>query len=304
MGGRAGGLLVLDEVQKIRDWSDVVKQLWDEDTRGRHSPAGHAPRLGAAARATGAVRQPGRPLRDRPGHALDVRRDARRLRLGPRHLSLLRRLSGRRAAHQEPRPMGGVHPRLDRRDEPLARHPPPQPGREARAPAPAVPPRLLVLGPGAELHEDARHADRCGQHRHPRPLPRAPRRSGDGRPASASTRARRSGAVRSSPKLLALNTALDDARRRGSGSTARRPIPSGWARLVQTAVGAHLWAHADPDELGWWREGNNEVDWVVRPGQAHALARRADGHRRSGPATRAARAGRSRSRRPIVARAR
>ena len=31
-GGRAGGLLVLDEVQKIRDWSDVVKQLWDEDT--------------------------------------------------------------------------------------------------------------------------------------------------------------------------------------------------------------------------------------------------------------------------------
>jgi uncharacterized protein len=36
---------------------------------------------------------------------------------------------------------------------------------------------------------------------------------------------------------------------------------------VETAVGAHLWAHADPDELGWWREGNNEVDWVVRPGR-------------------------------------
>src|SRR3989337_2466866 len=33
MGGRAGGLLVLDEVQKVRDWSDVVKQLWDEDTQ-------------------------------------------------------------------------------------------------------------------------------------------------------------------------------------------------------------------------------------------------------------------------------
>ena len=32
MGGRAGGLLVLDEVQKVRGWSDVVKQLWDEDT--------------------------------------------------------------------------------------------------------------------------------------------------------------------------------------------------------------------------------------------------------------------------------
>ena len=31
-GGRAGGVLVLDEVQKIRQWSDVVKQLWDEDS--------------------------------------------------------------------------------------------------------------------------------------------------------------------------------------------------------------------------------------------------------------------------------
>ena len=40
-----------------------------------------------------------------------------------------------------------------------------------------------------------------------------------------------------------------------------------WSRLVETAVGAHLWAHADPDEIGWWREANNEVDWVVRPGK-------------------------------------
>jgi hypothetical protein len=40
-----------------------------------------------------------------------------------------------------------------------------------------------------------------------------------------------------------------------------------WSRLVQTAVGAHLWAHADPDEIGYWREGNHDVDWVVRPGK-------------------------------------
>lgn len=31
--GEAGGLLVLDEVQKIPHWSEVVKELWDEDTR-------------------------------------------------------------------------------------------------------------------------------------------------------------------------------------------------------------------------------------------------------------------------------
>ena len=31
--GEAGAVLVLDEVQKIPDWSETVKRLWDEDTR-------------------------------------------------------------------------------------------------------------------------------------------------------------------------------------------------------------------------------------------------------------------------------
>jgi predicted AAA+ superfamily ATPase len=31
--GRAGAVLVLDEIQKIPRWSDTVKRLWDEDTR-------------------------------------------------------------------------------------------------------------------------------------------------------------------------------------------------------------------------------------------------------------------------------
>jgi len=33
--GRTGAVLVLDEIQKIARWSDVVKRLWDEDTRAR-----------------------------------------------------------------------------------------------------------------------------------------------------------------------------------------------------------------------------------------------------------------------------
>ena len=33
--GRQGALLALDEVQKIRGWSEAVKRLWDEDTRAR-----------------------------------------------------------------------------------------------------------------------------------------------------------------------------------------------------------------------------------------------------------------------------
>ncbi|MDQ1350809.1 MAG: uncharacterized protein QG657_1111 [Acidobacteriota bacterium] len=27
-------ILVLDEIQKIKDWAEIVKKLWDEDTRG------------------------------------------------------------------------------------------------------------------------------------------------------------------------------------------------------------------------------------------------------------------------------
>ena len=33
--GRRGAVLVLDEIQKIRGWSESVKRLWDEDTRNR-----------------------------------------------------------------------------------------------------------------------------------------------------------------------------------------------------------------------------------------------------------------------------
>jgi hypothetical protein len=33
--GRAGAVLVLDEIQKVQGWSESVKRLWDEDTRAR-----------------------------------------------------------------------------------------------------------------------------------------------------------------------------------------------------------------------------------------------------------------------------
>jgi uncharacterized protein len=36
-GGKAGGVLVLDEIQKIPGWSETVKRLWDEDTRKRQA---------------------------------------------------------------------------------------------------------------------------------------------------------------------------------------------------------------------------------------------------------------------------
>lgn len=34
-GGKRGAVLVLDEIQKIRGWSETVKRHWDEDTRAR-----------------------------------------------------------------------------------------------------------------------------------------------------------------------------------------------------------------------------------------------------------------------------
>jgi uncharacterized protein len=70
----------------------------------------------------------------------------------------------------------------------------------------------------------------------------------------------------SSPKLLALNTALVSAMSRATLARTRADAMA-WDRLALTAVGAHLWAHADPEDLGWWRDGNDEVDWVVRPGK-------------------------------------
>ncbi len=32
---KGGALLVLDEVQKVTGWSEVVKRLWDADTRDK-----------------------------------------------------------------------------------------------------------------------------------------------------------------------------------------------------------------------------------------------------------------------------
>jgi len=69
----------------------------------------------------------------------------------------------------------------------------------------------------------------------------------------------------SSPKLLVLNTALITAT---SGLPFReaRATPEVWGRLVESAVGAHL-VNAGL-EVSWWRERNREVDFVVRRGRS------------------------------------
>ncbi len=71
---------------------------------------------------------------------------------------------------------------------------------------------------------------------------------------------------RSTPKLLALDTALVTAIGGRSFAEARED-PEQWGRLVETAVGAHLIATRDPRaEILYWRDRDREVDFVVQRG--------------------------------------
>jgi predicted AAA+ superfamily ATPase len=81
----------------------------------------------------------------------------------------------------------------------------------------------------------------------------------------------------SSPKLLALNNALITALR---PDDAEEPEVRG--RLVETAVGAHLLrgAQASGFEVSWWREANREVDFVMRKGRKLVAIEVKSGRRR------------------------
>ena len=70
----------------------------------------------------------------------------------------------------------------------------------------------------------------------------------------------------SSPKLNVLNTALMTA---GSGYSfiEAQADRSFWGRIVESAVGAHLFNTATSDiRLHYWREGSLEVDFVLQRG--------------------------------------
>ncbi len=71
----------------------------------------------------------------------------------------------------------------------------------------------------------------------------------------------------SSPKLLALNTALITAQAGVLYPEVRRDA-SLWGRLVESAVGAHLanGATVEGYSLYYWRERNQEVDFILKSG--------------------------------------
>ncbi len=77
----------------------------------------------------------------------------------------------------------------------------------------------------------------------------------------------------SSPKLIFWNNALVSALGMASFDQARKDS-AWWGRLVENAVGAHLLNHLQGlrYQVCYWRKGNLEVDFVIRtPGDLFAL---------------------------------
>lgn len=265
LGGRAGGLLVLDEVQKIRDWSDVVKQLWDED-----SASGTPLRvmlLGSS------------PLLVRKGLSDSLAGRFEVIRVTHWSFSEMRtafgwdldtylfyggypgaaRLIRGHDRWEEYILDAIVETNLSRDILLLNRVEKPALLRQLFRLACSHSGRVLSYTKMLGSLTDAGNTVTLAHYLEL--LGGAGMVTGVGKYSGSVVRRRAS-----SPKLLALNTALVTATARTTLARARADHEA-WARLVRTAVGAHLWAHADPDELGYWREGNNEVDWVVRPGK-------------------------------------
>jgi uncharacterized protein len=81
------------------------------------------------------------------------------------------------------------------------------------------------------------------------------------------------------PKLNVHNTALFSAQSRYNFEQARQDRTH-WGRLVESTVGAHLLNTLDDDmRLHYWREGNDEVDFVVVRGKQLAAIEVKSGRR-------------------------
>ena len=77
----------------------------------------------------------------------------------------------------------------------------------------------------------------------------------------------------SSPKFMVYNTALLSALH-GKGFDAERESPERWGRWVESAVGAYLLNQAEiyGYNVYYWRENNDEVDFVIQRGLDEVVA--------------------------------
>ena len=263
---RSGAVLVLDEIQKVPDWSEMVKYLWDEDTRLDRPLKvvilGSAPLL----------------VRRRLGESLAGRFES--IPLPHWSFGEMRTAFGWEveqyvfygaypgAASLAGQPDRWVRYIRDSLIEPVL-------SRDilllSRVDKPALLRQVFELGCAysgqilsynkmlGQLQDAgntttiARYLDLLGG---------AGLVTGLQKYAGAAVRRRAS-----SPKLQVLNTALMTALSGSSLEEARRH-PDIWGRLVESSVGAHLAnaAASGQCELFYWRDRNREVDFVVRSG--------------------------------------
>ena len=266
--GRRRAVLILDEIQKIPGWSETVKRLWDEDTRGKRPLKvvllGSAPLLIA------------RGLTESLAGRFEV--------LHLPHWSYAEMKAAFRFSLDQYLFYGGYPGAA-----PLTR----EPARWARyildsliettisrdvlllsrVDKPAVLRRLFQLGCGYSGQilsytkmlgqlQDAGNATTLAHYLEL--LAGAGMVAGLQKFAGEAVRSRGS-----SPKLQVMNTALMTAQ---SGLTLKeaRADHEFWGRLTESAVGAHLAnaATAGLCELFYWRDRNREVDFVVRAGRS------------------------------------
>jgi len=265
--GKRGAVLALDEVQKVPGWSEAVKRLWDEDSRAR-LPL-RVVLLGSA------------PLLVQRGLSESLAGRFEILHLPHWSFAEMRAAFGYSleqylyfGGYPGAAPLADDPPRWRRylldaliettiaRDVLLL----------TRVDKPALLRRLFELGCRysgqvlsytkmlGQLH-DAGNTTTLAHYLEL--LAGAGMLAGLPKFAGASVRSRGS-----SPKLQVFNTALLTAQS-GLTPAEARADREFWGRLTESAVGAHLAnaAACGACELFYWREGNREVDFVVRAGR-------------------------------------
>lgn len=266
-GGRGGALLALDEVQKIPDWSETVKRLWDEDSR--HRCPLHVVLLGSA------------PLLMQRGLSESLAGRFETLRLP--HWSYTEMQTAFGFTLEQYLYFGGYPGAAPLADDPerwrryvldalvettIAR----DVLLLTRVDKPALLRRLFDLGCRysgqmlsytkmlGQLH-DAGNTTTLAHYLEL--LSAAGMLTGLAKYSGKAVRTRAS-----SPKLQVFNTALLTAQS-GLPPAEARDDREFWGRLTESAVGAHLAnaATGGECELFYWREGNREVDFVLRKGR-------------------------------------
>jgi predicted AAA+ superfamily ATPase len=265
--GKRGAVLALDEVQKVPGWSEAVKRLWDEDTRARLQL--RVVLLGSA------------PLLVR--HGLSESLAGRFEILHLPHWSLAEMRAAFGYSLEQYLYFGGYPGAAPLVEDParwrryvLDALVETTISRDVllltRVDKPALLRRLFELGCRysgqvlsytkmlGQLH-DAGNTTTLAHYLEL--LAGAGMLTGLPKFAGAAVRSRAS-----SPKLQVFNTALLTAQA-GLNPAEARADREFWGRLTESAVGAHLVnaAACGECELFYWREGNREVDFVLRRGR-------------------------------------